>query len=154
VEGKLGTLIEVTAGFHPELTGRENIRLNGIVQGMDLKEVKNRFWQIIVFAELSEFVDTPVKWYSSGMYARLAFSLAIHTYPDILLIDEALAVGDAQFVEKCLGRMHKFADDGTTIVFVTHSIAMARKLCTRGVLMRNGGIFFDGDIQNPLMECQ
>ena len=138
IDGRLGSLLEVGTGFHPELTGRENIFLNGAILGMSKSEIKNNFDKIVAFAETEKFLDTPVKRYSSGMYVRLAFAVAAHLEPEILIIDEVLAVGDAQFQKKCLGKMGDVAKDGRTVLFVSHNMAAIRTLCNRCILLENG----------------
>jgi len=144
VRGSVSPLIELGAGFHPDLTGRENIDLNAIILGMSRKEIRERFDEIVEFAELRDFIDTPVKRYSSGMYMRLGFSVAIHSNPEILLVDEVLAVGDAAFQEKCLAKMHEFKERGITIVFVSHSMDLVRKFCERVLLLEGGRLIGDG----------
>jgi len=138
--GRVASLLEVGTGFHPELTGRENIFLNGTILGMRQKEIKEKFNQIVDFAEIAEFLDTPVKRYSSGMYVRLAFAVAAHLEPEILIIDEVLAVGDAQFQKKCLGKMGQVARSGRTIIFVSHNMAAVNELCQKCVLLEKGKI--------------
>jgi lipopolysaccharide transport system ATP-binding protein len=145
--GRVGSLLEVGTGFHPELTGRENIYLNGAVLGMLRREVKAKFDQIIAFAEVERFIDTPVKHYSSGMYMRLAFAVAAHLEPEILLVDEVLAVGDSEFQKKCLGKMDEVARSGRTVLFVSHNLAAVQQLCTRGVVLEQGRLGFDGSVQ-------
>lgn len=146
LRGKVASLLEVGTGFHPELTGRENIFLNGAILGMSRREIKGKFDQIVDFAEIEKFLDTPVKRYSSGMYVRLAFSVAAHLDPEILVVDEVLAVGDAQFQNKCLGRMHEVANEGRTVLFVSHNMGVLRKLCSRGIVLRQGVCIFDGEV--------
>lgn len=146
LRGKVASLLEVGTGFHPELTGRENIYLNGAILGMSRVEIKQKFEQIVDFAEVEKFLDTPVKRYSSGMYVRLAFSVAAHLDPEILVVDEVLAVGDAQFQNKCLGRMHEVANEGRTVLFVSHNMGVLRRLCTRGIVLRKGRCIYDGDV--------
>ena len=142
--GRLGSLLEVGTGFHPELTGRENIFLNGAVLGMKRGEVAGRFDEIVDFAGVEKFVDTPVKRYSSGMYVRLAFSVAAHLEPDVLIVDEVLAVGDAEFQRRCLGRMEKVGKSGRTVLFVSHNMATVSRLCERTILLEGGRIVLDG----------
>ena len=142
--GRIGALIEVGTGFHPDLTGRENIYLNGTLLGMRRSEVDSKFDQIVEFAEIERFLDTPVKRYSSGMYMRLAFSIAAHLEPEILIVDEVLAVGDASFQQKCLGRMHSVAHEGRTVLFVSHNLGAVQMLCTRAIMLRNGEIVAEG----------
>ena len=146
LRGRVASLLEVGTGFHPELTGRENIFLNGAILGMSRKEVKARFDEIVAFAEVERFLDTPVKRYSSGMYVRLAFAIAAHLEPEILVVDEVLAVGDAQFQKKCLGRMDAVANSGRTVLFVSHSMATIQRLCTRGIFLEEGRLVDDGPI--------
>ncbi len=143
--GRLGSLLEVGTGFHPELSGRENIYLNGAILGMRRKEIAERFDEIVEFAGIGKFLDTPVKRYSSGMYVRLAFAVAAHLDPDILLVDEVLAVGDMAFQEKCLGKMHGLARSGRTILFVSHNMAAIQALCTRAILLSEGRLCTAGD---------
>ncbi|MFV0337555.1 MAG: ABC transporter ATP-binding protein [Chthoniobacterales bacterium] len=145
LNGRVASLLEVGTGFHGELTGRENIYLNGAILGMSRAEVRSRFEEIVEFAEVGKFVDTPVKRYSSGMYVRLAFSVAAHLQPDILIVDEVLAVGDAAFQKKCLGRMDEAAfKEGRTILFVSHNMTSVKNLCTRAILLKNGRLADDG----------
>ncbi len=138
VRGRVASLLEVGTGFHPELTGRENIFLNGAILGMTRAEIRRKFDEIVAFAEVDKFLDTPVKRYSSGMYVRLAFAVAAHLEPEILLVDEVLAVGDAQFQKKCLGKMGAVARGGRTVLFVSHNMVAVRSLCGRAVLLANG----------------
>src|SRR5262249_14312557 len=141
IRGRVASLLEVGTGFHPELTGRENIFLNGAILGMTHAEIRNKFDEIVAFAEVEKFLDTPVKRYSSGMYVRLAFSVAAHLEPEILILDEVLAVGDAQFQKKCLGKMQEVADQiGRTVLFVSHNIGMISALCTRTMLLQDGEV--------------
>lgn len=142
--GRAGSLLEVGTGFHPELTGRENIFLNGAILGMTRPEIQRKFDEIVAFAELEKFLDTPVKRYSSGMYMRLAFSVAAHLDPEILVVDEVLAVGDAAFQKKCLGRMRDISSEGRTVLFVSHNMAAIRSLCQRGILLASGRKIFEG----------
>jgi len=144
ISGRVSSLLEVGTGFHPELSGRENIFLNGAILGMRANEVKQKFDQIVEFAEVERFLDTPVKRYSSGMYVRLAFAVAAHLEPDVLVVDEVLAVGDAQFQQKCLGRMEELSRSGRTILFVTHNMDAMLALCNRGLVLERGGVVFDG----------
>jgi len=144
--GRVGSLLEVGTGFHPELTGRENIFLNGSILGMAHREVRRKFDQIVEFAEIGEFLDTPVKRYSSGMYTRLAFAVASHLEPEILVVDEVLAVGDAQFQQKCLGKMSQVSRSGRTVLFVSHSMTAIKTLCTRAVLLEKGRVALNGDV--------
>lgn len=144
IHGKISPLIELGAGMHLELTGRENIYLNGAILGLKKKEIDRSFQSIIEFSELSEFIDQPVKHYSSGMYMRLAFSIAIHVDPEILIVDEILAVGDTQFQAKCFAKMEEFKKIGVTILFVSHSMAQIRDFCTRAIYLNHHTIQSDG----------
>lgn len=143
--GRVAGLIEVGAGFHPDLSGRENIFLNAAILGMNKKETEDRFQDIVDFSEIEQFIDTEVKHYSSGMFLRLAFSVAIHTEVDILLIDEILSVGDEPFQQKCLARIRELHAAGKTLVVVSHDLDMVSNLCERGILLRDGKVVFDGD---------
>lgn len=138
MKGRVSSLLEVGTGFHPELTGRENVYLNGAILGMSHKEIKSKFDEIVAFAEVDKFLDTPVKRYSSGMHMRLAFAVAAHLEPDILIVDEVLAVGDAQFQKKCIGKMKEAGSEGRTVLFVSHNIDAVKSLCDKGILL-NGG---------------
>ena len=140
IHGRVGSLLEVSTGFHPELTGRENIYLNGAVLGMTKAEIKRKFDEIVAFSEIEDFIDTPVKHYSSGMYMRLAFAVAAHLEPEVLLVDEVLAVGDAAFQKKCLGKMGDAAKGGRTVLFVSHQMNSIRKLCSRSIWLDAGRI--------------
>ena len=142
--GRIGALIELGAGLHPELTGQENIFLYGAILGMKKQEVEEKFDEIVAFAEIEEFLDMPIKRYSSGMYARLGFAVAVQMEPDILLIDEVLAVGDEQFQKKCFAKMNQIKNSGKTIVFVSHNLDWIKKLCSRTIFLRSGKIQFDG----------
>ena len=142
VYGRVSPLIELGAGFHPDLTGRENVHMNASILGMSSKEIKAQFQAIVDFAELWDFIDTPVKRYSSGMYIRLGFAVAVHSNPEILLVDEVLSVGDTYFQEKCLAKMHEFQAKGTTMVLVSHSLDLVQSFCER-VLFVNGGRLVD-----------
>jgi lipopolysaccharide transport system ATP-binding protein len=144
LRGRLASLLEVGTGFHPELTGRENIFLNGAILGMRKVEISRRFDEIVAFAEVEKFLDTPVKHYSSGMYVRLAFAVAAHLDPEILVVDEVLAVGDLSFQKKCLGKMSEVSRGGRTVLFVSHNMAAIENLCTRGVVLQQGKLTFDG----------
>jgi lipopolysaccharide transport system ATP-binding protein len=144
IDGRVASLLEVGTGFHPELTGRENIFLNGAILGMSRTEIRKKFDEIVAFAEVEKFLDIPVKRYSSGMYVRLAFAVAAHLEPEILIVDEVLAVGDAQFQKKCLGKMQDVASGGRTVLFVSHNMAAIQQLCNRAVLLRSGSIAKDG----------
>jgi lipopolysaccharide transport system ATP-binding protein len=147
IEGRVASLLEVGTGFHPELTGRENIFLNGSILGMRRTEIQNKFDEIVAFAEVEKFLDTPVKRYSSGMYVRLAFAVAAHLEPEILIVDEVLAVGDAQFQKKCLGKMDEVSrNEGRTVLFVSHALSMVSKLCNKGILLHEGKVVKDADI--------
>ncbi len=150
VRGRVTSLLEVGTGFHPELTGRENIFLNGAILGMSRREILSQFDSIVAFAEIEKFMDTPVKRYSSGMYVRLAFSVAAHLQSEVLLVDEVLAVGDMAFQDKCLGRMSEIAESGRTIVFVSHNMAAVKRLCSRGVVLKSGTATFDGPIDDAV----
>ncbi len=144
--GRIASLLEVGTGFHPELTGRENIYLNGAILGMTKVEIKSKFDEIVAFAEVERFLDTPVKRYSSGMYVRLAFAVAAHLEPEILVVDEVLAVGDADFQKKCLGKMGEVAKGGRTVLFVSHQMAAVQNLCQKGILLVNGRLQEAGSI--------
>ena len=143
--GRIGSLLEVGTGFHPDLTGRENIFLSGAILGMRRAEIERKFDEIVAFSELERFIETSVKWYSSGMYVRLAFSVAAHLEPEILMMDEVLAVGDAAFQQKCLDKMHEIRQQGRTILFVSHDMAAITRLCKRVVLLESGKVTFDGE---------
>jgi len=144
IDGRVGSLLEVGTGFHPELTGRENIYLNGSILGMKRAEIEEKFDAMIDFAEIPKFIDTPVKHYSSGMYLRLAFAVAAHLEPEIMLVDEVLAVGDAEFQKKCLGKMRDVAHGGRTILFVSHNMEALLSLCSRCIVLRDGGLAYEG----------
>jgi homopolymeric O-antigen transport system ATP-binding protein len=150
VTGRVGSLLEVGTGFHPELTGRENVFLNGAILGMRRSEIRSRFDEIVAFAEVERFLDTPVKRYSSGMSVRLAFAVAAHLEPEILLIDEVLAVGDAAFQRKSLGKMGEVAREGRTVIFVSHNLAIIQALCRRGILLEHGRVLADGPITGAI----
>jgi lipopolysaccharide transport system ATP-binding protein len=151
IKGRVASLLEVGTGFHPELSGRENIYLNGAILGMSRAEIRLKFDEIVAFAEIERFLDTPVKRYSSGMYVRLAFAVAAHLEPEILVIDEVLAVGDAQFQKKCLGKMEEVsANEGRTVLFVSHNMGVVAQLCTRGILLSQGQIKLQGDIKQVI----
>jgi len=157
VKGRIASLLEVGTGFHPELTGRDNVFLNGVILGMKREEVARKFDEIVAFSGIEEFIDTPVKRYSSGMRVRLAFAVAAHLDPDILVIDEVLAVGDQSFQSKCLGKMGEVARTGRTILFVSHNAAAVESLCTRGIVLDHGRLKFDGTAEAALtyyMETQ
>jgi lipopolysaccharide transport system ATP-binding protein len=146
IYGRVGSLLEVGTGFHPELTGRENIYLNGAILGMKKAEIERKFDEIVAFAEVERFIDTPVKRYSSGMYVRLAFAVAAHLEPEILIVDEVLAVGDLAFQKKCLGKMGDVAKEGRTVLFVSHSMGAIKSLCARVLLLDGGRVACDGDV--------
>lgn len=150
ITGRVASLLEVGTGFHPELTGRENIFLNGAILGMRRAEIREKFDAIVAFAEVERFLDTPVKRYSSGMYVRLAFSVAAYLEPEILIVDEVLAVGDAQFQQKCMGRMKEVGRDGRTVVFVSHNMAAIQSLCTKGILLKQGMIAGAGAVEDQV----
>ena len=150
IEGRVASLLEVATGFHPELTGRENVFLNGAILGMTRAELKKMFDEIVAFAGVERFLDTPVKRYSSGMYVRLAFAIAAHLEPEILIVDEVLAVGDAEFQKKCLGKMSDVARGGRTVLFVSHNSVALRSLCRRGIVLEAGRKKFDGGIAQAL----
>jgi lipopolysaccharide transport system ATP-binding protein len=150
LRGRVGSLLEVGTGFHPELTGRENIYLNGAILGMKKAEIEHKFDEIVAFAEMERFIDTQVKFYSSGMYMRLAFSVAAHLEPDILLVDEVLAVGDAVFQTKCLAQMGEIHRQGKTILFVSHNMNVLGSVCQRGIVLGDGRVVFDGRIQDAI----
>lgn len=150
INGRVGSLLEVGTGFHQELTGRENVFLNGAILGMRRAEIDRRFDEIVAFAEVEKFIDMPVKHYSSGMYLRLAFAVAAHLEPEILLVDEVLAVGDAAFQKKCLGKMGDVALEGRTVLFVSHNMGAVRSLCDKGILLANGQIDRSGNINDVI----
>jgi len=150
IHGRVGSLLEVGTGFHPELTGRENIYLNGAILGMTKTEIDRKFDEIVAFAELDKFLDTPVKHYSSGMYMRLAFAVAAHLEPDILLVDEVLAVGDAAFQKKCLGKMGEVAKEGRTVLFVSHNMATIQRLCHSALLLDSGRMTACGTVSDVI----
>jgi lipopolysaccharide transport system ATP-binding protein len=152
IRGRVGSLLEVGTGFHAELTGRENIFLNGAILGMKKAEIKRKFDEIVAFAEIEKFIDTPVKHYSSGMYVRLAFAVAAHLEPEILFIDEVLAVGDIGFQKKCLGKMEDLGKEGRTVLFISHNMAAISRLCGRGILLQNGGLIHDSTPDNVIMK--
>ncbi|BCL35203.1 ABC transporter ATP-binding protein [Nostoc sp. MS1] len=144
IKGRVASLLEVGTGFHPELTGRENIYLNGAILGMSKVEIKHKFDEIVAFAEVEKFLDTPVKRYSSGMYVRLAFAVAAHLEPEILIVDEVLAVGDGQFQKKCIGKMEDVGKEGRTVLFVSHNMATVTTLCERTIWLMNGKVYQEG----------
>jgi lipopolysaccharide transport system ATP-binding protein len=150
IAGRVASLLEVGTGFHPELTGRENIFLNGAILGMNRAEIKRKFDEIVAFAEVERFLDTPVKRYSSGMYVRLAFAVAAHLEPEILIVDEVLAVGDAEFQKKCIGRMQDVAQHGRTVLFVSHNMLAVQRLCQRCLLLQNGRAVAQGPVADIL----
>ena len=150
VKGRIASLLEVGTGFHPELTGRENIYLNGAIMGMTRSDVSRKFDEIVDFSGVEQFIDTPVKRYSSGMYVRLAFSVAAHLEPDILIVDEVLAVGDVEFQKKCLGKMDKQSKSGRTVLFVSHNMQAIRNLCSRCIALNQGAVFSDAPTENSL----
>jgi lipopolysaccharide transport system ATP-binding protein len=152
MRGRLGSLLEVGTGFHPDLTGRENVYLNGSILGMHRREIRRKFSEIVAFSELEEFLDTPVKRYSSGMYVRLAFAVAAHLEPHVLIVDEVLAVGDASYQRRCLDRMSKLAASGVTVVFVSHNMDMIPSLCKRAILLNRGQVLMDGGTREVLAE--
>lgn len=154
VDGKVAPLIELGAGFHPELSGRENIYINGAILGLRRSEIEAKFEEIVGFAELKDFIDTPIKHYSSGMYMRLAFAVAIHTDPDILLVDEILAVGDEAFREKCMRKMEDFQKDRVTIIFVSHTLDMVKKFCSRTAYFSAGKLCSIGQSRNIVLDYQ
>jgi lipopolysaccharide transport system ATP-binding protein len=145
VRGRIGSLLEVGTGFHPDLTGRENVFLNGSILGMDQAQIERKFDEIVEFSGVSRFIDTPVKRYSSGMYLRLAFAVAAHLEPEVLIVDEVLAVGDAEFQRKCMGKMSEVAGHGRTVLFVSHNLGAVNKLCSRALLLRDGRLVREGD---------
>ena len=146
INGRMASLLEVGTGFHPELTGRENVFLNGAIMGMSKSEIKAKFDEIVDFSGVERYIDTPVKRYSSGMHVRLGFAVAAHLEPEILVIDEVLAVGDAEFQKKCLGKMKSVSGEGRTVLFVSHNMGAVKTLCDRGLLLENGTMTFDGNI--------
>jgi lipopolysaccharide transport system ATP-binding protein len=150
IQGRVGSLLEVGTGFHPELTGRDNILLNGAILGMSHREIRSKIDEIVDFAGVERFLDTPVKRYSSGMYLRLAFAVAAHLEPELLLVDEVLAVGDAEFQRKCLGRMEAIGATGRTVLFVSHSLPAILRLCDRVILLDRGGVVVDGGPQEVI----
>jgi lipopolysaccharide transport system ATP-binding protein len=150
LRGRVASLLEVGTGFHPELTGRENIFLNGAILGMTKAEIRRKFDEIVAFSEIDRFLDTPVKRYSSGMYVRLAFAVAAHLEPEILVVDEVLAVGDAGFQKKCLGKMHDVAAGGRTVLFVSHTMQAVSLLCSRGMLLRAGSLAYVGGVKETI----
>src|SRR5215472_17150612 len=152
LRGRVASLLEVGTGFHPELTGRENIDLNGAILGMSRAEIRRKFDEILAFAEVERFLNTPVKRYSSGMYVRLAFAVAAHLEPEILVIDEVLAVGDAEFQQKCLGKMNDFARESRTVLFVSHNLGAMRTLTRQCILLDRGRIVASGDTESVIQK--
>lgn len=152
VKGRIGSLLEIGTGFHPELTGRENVYLNGAIYGMNKAEVARKFDEIVAFSGVEQFIDTPVKRYSSGMYVRLGFAVAAHLDPEILIVDEVLAVGDAEFQKKCLGKMGDVTDEGRTVLFVSHNMVSMRNLCARTILLKDGKILNEGSTDEIIHE--
>ena len=152
IRGRVASLLEVGTGFHPDLTGRENVYLNGAILGMTRVEMRRKFDEIVAFADVEKFLETPVKRYSSGMYVRLAFAVAAHLEPEILIVDEVLAVGDTEFQRKCLGKMRDVAGQGRTVLFVSHSMAAVKALCTRGLLLAEGCIVSQGAVGTVISE--
>jgi ABC-type polysaccharide/polyol phosphate transport system ATPase subunit len=149
--GQVAALLELGAGFHPDLTGRENIFMNGSILGLTRKQLAAKFDEIVEFSGIGEFIETQVKFYSSGMYVRLAFAIAISIEPDILLVDEVLAVGDEAFQQKCMDKIRQFQADGCAIVLVSHSAEQIRDMCDRVVVLEHGNVIFDGDTENGLV---
>jgi lipopolysaccharide transport system ATP-binding protein len=152
IKGRVASLLEVGTGFHPELTGRENVYLNGAILGMDRSDIKRKFDEIVAFAEVEKFLDTPVKRYSSGMYVRLAFAVAAHLEPEILIVDEVLAVGDSEFQNKCLGKMKQVSEGGRTVIFVSHNMAAIKNLTTTCCFLASGKILYEGDTEKAIEE--
>ncbi|GGH97701.1 ABC transporter ATP-binding protein [Arthrobacter liuii] len=148
--GRVAGLIEVGAGFHPDLSGRDNVFLNGAILGMTEQQINDKFDDIVEFSEIGQFIDTEVKFYSSGMYLRLAFSVAVHTDPEVFLIDEILAVGDEPFQRKCIDKIQELARDGKTLVVVSHDLDLVSRICDRGILMEHGNVKFDGPIHEAV----
>lgn len=150
IEGRVSSLLEVGTGFHPELTGRENVYLNGTILGMSRKEIDRKFDEIVAFSEVEKFIDTPVKRYSSGMKVRLGFAVAANLDPEVLIVDEVLAVGDADFQKRCLGKMKDVAGEGRTVLFVSHNLPLVKGLCPRSILMKKGSVAFDGTSEDAI----
>ncbi len=148
--GRVAGLIEVGAGFHPDLSGRDNVYLNGAILGMTEQQINDRFDEIVEFSEIGQFIDTEVKFYSSGMYLRLAFSVAVHTDPEVFLIDEILAVGDEPFQRKCIDKIQELARHGKTLVVVSHDLDLVSRICARGILLEHGNMLFDGPIHEAV----
>jgi len=149
--GRLAALLELGAGFHPDLTGRENVFLNASILGLSRAQTETYFDSIVAFSEIGDFIDTQVKFYSSGMYVRLAFAIAVHVDPDILLVDEVLAVGDEPFQKKCMDKIKEFQREGRTIVFVSHSASQVQELCDRAVVLKHGNVVFDGPTDDGIL---
>jgi lipopolysaccharide transport system ATP-binding protein len=154
IRGRVASLLEVGTGFHPELSGRDNIFLNGTILGMSKGEVRAKFDEIVDFSGIEKFIDTPVKRYSSGMYVRLAFAVAAHLDPEIMIVDEVLAVGDGDFQKKCLGKMKSIHESGRTVLFVSHQLNMITSLCTRGIVLKEGSVTFDGPADQAVLRYQ
>lgn len=152
ITGRVAALLEVGTGFHPELTGRENIYMNGTILGMRKKEIDKKLDEIVDFSGVEKYLDTPVKFYSSGMRVRLGFSVAAHLEPEILIVDEVLAVGDAEFQAKCLGKMEDVSKDGRTVLFVSHNLSAVNSLCTKGIVLKDGGVYYNGDQSSAIAE--
>lgn len=150
VAGRIASLLEVGTGFHQDLTGRENIFLNGAILGMTKREIRSKLDEIISFSGVEQHIDTPVKRYSSGMYVRLAFAVAAHLEPEILIVDEVLAVGDAEFQKRCLGKMNQVAKEGRTVIFVSHNMGAVKSLCNKGVVLQKGKVYFEGKVDNAI----
>ncbi|MEO0550751.1 MAG: polysaccharide ABC transporter ATP-binding protein [Pseudomonadota bacterium] len=150
LRGRVASLLEVGTGFHPELNGRENIFLNGAILGMTRQEIQSKFDEIVDFAGVEKFLETPVKRYSSGMYVRLAFAVAAHLEPEILIVDEVLAVGDAEFQRKCLGKMESVAGEGRTVIFVSHNLSSVRRLCEKGLVLSSGQVTYEGTVDSAI----
>lgn len=148
--GRVAGLIEVGAGFHPDLSGRDNVYLNGAILGMSEQQINDRFDDIVEFSEIGQFIDTEVKFYSSGMYLRLAFSVAVHTDPEVFLIDEILAVGDEPFQRKCIDKIQELARNGKTLVVVSHDLDLVSRICARGIVLEHGSLSFDGPIHDAV----
>lgn len=152
--GRVAGLIEVGAGFHHDLSGRDNVFLNGAILGMTERQINERFDSIVDFAEIGQFIDTEVKFYSSGMYLRLAFSVAVHTNPEVFLVDEILAVGDEPFQKKCIAKIQELAAEGRTLVVVSHDLDLVSRICDRGVLLDHGEVLFDGSIDDAVTKMR
>jgi ABC-type polysaccharide/polyol phosphate transport system ATPase subunit len=154
IRGRIAALIEVGSGFHPELTGRENVFLSGTILGMRRRDIARHLDSIVDFAGVGKFLDVPVKWYSSGMYVRLGFAVAAHLEADVLLVDEVLAVGDAEFQARCIRRIHELRDRGTTIIFISHDLGTVERMCRRAILLRRGAVVADGDARDVVTQYQ